>query len=109
MDAVCLELDQLDEYETFKDLDSSNSALEGYKRIPAHFVFDVKHDGWHKACFIAGGHLTEVPLDAVYSGVVLLQSLRMVVFLSELNGLGLWGADVRNAYLEAYTGVYHRW
>ena len=25
------------------------------------------------------------------------------MFLAELNGLGLWGADVGNAYLEAYT------
>ena len=27
----------------------------------------------------------------------------MVVFLSQLNNLEIWGADVRNAYLEAYT------
>ena len=29
--------------------------------------------------------------------------LRMVVFLSQLNNLEIWGADVGNAYLEAYT------
>ena len=27
----------------------------------------------------------------------------MVVFLSQLNDLEIWGADVENAYLEAYT------
>ena len=27
----------------------------------------------------------------------------MVVFLSQLNKLEIWGADVGNAYLEAYT------
>ena len=27
----------------------------------------------------------------------------MVVFLSQLNDLEIWGADVGNAYLEAYT------
>ena len=27
----------------------------------------------------------------------------MVVFLSQLNNLEIWGADVGNAYLEAYT------
>ena len=32
-----------------------------------------------------------------------LQSLHMVIFLSELNGLGLWGADVGNDYLEVHT------
>ena len=27
----------------------------------------------------------------------------MVVFLSQLNDLEIWGADVGNAYLDAYT------
>ena len=27
----------------------------------------------------------------------------MVVFLSQLNDLEIWGADVGNAYLESYT------
>jgi len=44
-----------------------------------------------------------VPLDSVYSGVVSLRSLRMVIFLAELNGLELYAADVGNAYLEAKT------
>ena len=29
----------------------------------------------------------------------------MVVFLSQLNNLEIWGADVGNAYLEAYTAT----
>ena len=29
--------------------------------------------------------------------------LRFVIFLGELNNLELWGADIGNAYLEAYT------
>jgi hypothetical protein len=33
-------------------------------------VFDVKHDGRHKARYVAGGHLTDVPNESVYSGVV---------------------------------------
>ena len=66
-------------------------------------VFDVKHDGRHKARLVAGGRLTDVPIDSVYSGVVSLRSLRIVIFFSELNQLLLWGADVGNAYLEALT------
>jgi len=42
-------------------------------------------------------------LESVYSGVVSLRSLRIVIFLAELNGLQLYGADVGNAYLEAKT------
>jgi hypothetical protein len=39
----------------------------------------------------------------VYSGVVSLRGLRIVTFLSELNGLDLWATDIGNAYLEAFT------
>ena len=66
-------------------------------------MFDVKHDGRQKARYIAGGHLTGPPLDSVYSDVVSLRSLRLVIFLAELNGLQLYAADVGNAYLEAKT------
>jgi hypothetical protein len=79
------------------------NAPMGYKKIRVHTVYDVKHDGRHKARMVAGGHLTPVPTESVYSGVVSLRSLRIVVFLAELNGLKLWGADIGNAYLEAKT------
>jgi len=49
------------------------------------------------------GHLTEVPLDSVYSGVVSLHGLRTLVFLAELNGLETWATYIGNAYLEAET------
>jgi hypothetical protein len=51
---------------------------------PAHFVFDVKHDGRHKARLVADGHLTEVPLESVYYGVVCLHEFCLVLFLVEL-------------------------
>jgi hypothetical protein len=57
-------------------------------------VFDVKHDGCHKARYVAGGHLTNVPNVSVYSRVVSLRGLRMVAFQSELNGLDLWATDI---------------
>ena len=71
-----LELTQIHEYKVFKDT--------------------VKHDEKFKARLVADGHLTKEP-------VVSLRSLRMVVFLSQLNDFEIWGADVGNAYLEAYT------
>jgi hypothetical protein len=45
----------------------------------------------------------EIPLHSVYSGVVSLRGLRIVIFLSELNGLAIWATDIGNAYLEAIT------
>ena len=104
-DAIATELKQIDEYNTFEDLGPAAKCRppEGYKRIRVHLVFDIKHDGRHKARLVADGHLTEVPLESVYSGVVTLRGFRIVLFLGELNGLAIWSTDVGNAYLEAYT------
>ena len=41
-------------------------------------------------------------LENIYSGVVSLRNLRLVIFLGELNNLDIWGADIGNAYLEAF-------
>ena len=76
---------------------------DGFQKIRVHFVYAVKHDGRLKARLVADGHLTKEPVESIYSGVVSLRSLRMVVFLSQLNDLEIWGADVGIAYLEAYT------
>jgi hypothetical protein len=104
-DASNTELAQIDEYECFKDLGhhSKAKAPEGYKRIRVHFVYDVKHDGRHKARLVADGHLTDAPLESVYSGVVSLRGFRIVMFLAELNGLEFWATDIGNAYLESKT------
>jgi hypothetical protein len=50
-------------------------------------IYDVKHDGRHKAKLVAGGHLTDLNTESVYSGVVSLCGLRLVVLLDELNSL----------------------
>ena len=67
-DATKLEMSQLDDYATFKE--SGRVKPNGYKQIRVHLVFDVKHDGRHKARLVANGHLTDLPLESVYSGVV---------------------------------------
>ena len=52
---------------------------------------------------MADGHLTPEPIENIYSGVVSLRNLRLVIFLGKLNHLELWGADIGNAYLEAFN------
>ena len=94
-DEMDLELTQIHEYKVFKDTGKAQFH-DGFQKIRVHFVYAVKHAGKFKARPVADGHLTKEP-------VVSLRSLRMVVFLSQLNDLGIWGADVGNAYLEAYT------
>ena len=93
-DAIITEIDQMDEYDVFKDKGKAIwekgkviNAPQGYKKIREHLVFDVKHDGRHKARLVADGHLTDIPLESIYSGVVSLRGFRMVLFLAELNHL----------------------
>ncbi len=100
------ELTSLLGYQAFKDREHHNSASIplGYKKIMVHFVYTVKHDGRHKARLVlAGGHLTDTPIDSVYSTVVSLKGVRFVIFAAELNHLLVWTTDVGNAYLESYT------
>jgi hypothetical protein len=102
-DCTKLEMDQLHEYSVFKDHGYKASAPDGYKKIRVHLVYAVKHDGRHKARMVADGHLTDVPAESVYSGVVSLRGLRLLLFLAELNGQKAWATDIGNAYLEAET------
>ena len=101
-DEMDLELTQIHEYKVFKDTgkaqfhDGKAVTPDGFQKIRVHFVYAVKHAGKFKARPVADGHLTKEP-------VVSLRSLRMVVFLSQLNDFEIWGADGGNAYLEAYT------
>ena len=102
-DCTKVEMEQLYEYSTFVDYGIDGKIPPGYKKIRTHLVFAVKHDGRHKARMVADGHLTDVPLDSVYSGVVSLRGLRLVLFLVELNDLNTCATDIGNPYLEAET------
>ena len=97
------ELRQIDEYKSFLDKGIGFKPGNDYKKIRVHLVYAVKHDGRHKARLVAGGHLTETPVDSVYSSVVSLRGIRILAFLGELNGLEVWSTDIGNAYLETYT------
>ena len=72
-DAEKLEMKQLQEYNTFIDNGKNSRVPQGYKKIRCHMVYAVKHDGRHKARLVAGGHLTDTPVDSVYSSVVSLK------------------------------------
>jgi hypothetical protein len=92
-EATDLEMLQLAEYDTFRDLGHKDTAPPptGYKKIRTHLVYDWEHDGRYKARMVADGHLTDIPLESVYSGVVSLRGYKSLPsFLSSMaltNGL----------------------
>src|SRR5210317_613299 len=103
-DATKAEMDQLAEYKVFVDMGLGTPIPKGFQKIQVHLVFACKHDGRHKARLVANGHLTEVPVNSVYSGVVSIRGLTLMIFLADLNNLEVWSTDIGNAYLvEAYS------
>jgi hypothetical protein len=76
-DATKLKMSHLNDYKCFINVGIYNCdpIPEGYKKIWVHVVYDVKHDGCHKACLISDGHLTNIPIKSVYSGVISLHGL----------------------------------
>ena len=66
-------------------------------------MFDVKHCGKFNARLVADGHITKEANEIVYSGALSLRSLRLAVFLTDLNDLQLWDTDVGNTYVQAFS------
>jgi hypothetical protein len=48
-DEEAIEKSQLMEYNTFIDREIGGVSPNGYKTIWCHMIYDVKHDGCHKA------------------------------------------------------------
>ena len=104
-DATKIEWDQINEYHVFKDHSKAKydpkskkfiNAPQGYQKIKLHLIFACKHDGHHKACLVAGGHLTPDPIGSIYSGVVSTRSFRLSIVLAKLNKMEVSGADIGN-------------
>ena len=111
-DATRDEMDCIKEQEVFTtcqkekwDLNHKHmlNAPANHQKIKEKFILVVKFKGRHKARLVADGSLTPEPVENIYSVVVSLKHARLMIFLGELNNLKLWGADVSNAYHEAYT------
>ena len=84
-DAVKKEMECMKEFSVFKDIGYGIKIPDSFKNIRVHMIYDVKHDGRHRARFVADGHLTDIPSDSVYSGVVSLCGFRMLLFLAEFH------------------------
>ena len=93
------EIASINDFKTFRVLDEGEEMPEGYLKIPYHLVCDCKFDGRRKARLVAGGHKTpNVPPEAVYSGVVSMDTIRMAFVLASLNNLEVCAADISTAF-----------
>ena len=79
------------------------NAPQGCQKIKVHLVFACKYDGCNQTQLVAVGNLNPDPIDSIYTGVVVTRPLRLSIFLTKLNNVEVWGADIGNAYLEATT------
>ena len=64
-DSMTLEITNVQNYSTFKDMGKVNF-IPGYKKVIVHFVFAVKHDLRHQARLVAGGHVTDSTMEGSY-------------------------------------------
>ena len=68
LDVIKKELECLNNWKVFRILKKGEKPPAGYKRIPYHFVFDVKfQDLRHRARLIAGGDWNILENEEVYS------------------------------------------
>ena len=102
-DATDKEVDELMQHKTFKIVDKLDDVPNGYKFVPLQFVYDNKFDGRRKGRLVACGNFTNPDTADIYSGVVSIESVRILFTLADVNNLKVIAADVCNAYLNGKT------
>ena len=85
----------------FEVLEGGKSAPPGWHKVTGHLIFDVKMDFTRKARWVLDGHKTADPIGSTYAGVVSRESVRIAFTYAALNGVDVFAADIRNAYLQA--------
>ena len=85
----------------FEILEDGARAPHGWKPVTGHLVWDLKMDFTRKARWVLDGHKCADPEGSTYAGVVSRESVRIALTYAALNGLDVYAADIRNAYLQA--------
>ena len=91
----------------FEVLEEKQSAPPGWSKVTGHLVWDVKMDFTQKARWVLDGHRTPDPIGSTYAGVVSRESVHIAFTYAALNGLDVFAADIRNAYLQAPSSQKH--
>ena len=85
----------------FEILEPGQPPPKGWHKVTGHLVWDVKMDFTRKAKWVLDGHKTPDPEGSTFAGVVSRESVRISFTYAALNGLDVFAADIRNAYLQA--------
>ncbi len=85
----------------FEVLEEDMKAPIGWSKVTGHLIWDVKMDFTRKARWVLDGHKTPNPIGSTYAGVVSRDSIRIAFTYAAMNGLDVFAADIRNAYLQA--------
>jgi len=91
----------------FEILENGEKAPVGWSKVTGHLVFDVKMSFERKARWVLDGHKTPDIIGSTYAGVVSRESVRIAFTYAALNGLDVFAADIRNAYLQAPSSQKH--
>ena len=85
----------------FEMLEEEMQAPVGWRKVTGHLIWTVKMDFTRKARWVLDGHKTPNPIGSTYAGVVSRDSIRIAFTYAALNGLDVFAADIRNAYIQA--------
>jgi len=91
-----------DDFECIRVGDESEITEEDQK-IPLLWAFAVKFDGLHRARLYAGGHRTRDPKTDYYSGVVELETVRVLFVIAAFKKFKVIAAGAASAYVQALT------
>jgi hypothetical protein len=91
----------------FEILGPNEHAPKGWHKASGHVVFNVKMDFTRKARWVKDGHKMPDSPTPSFAGVVSRESICISLMYAALLGLPVWGADTRNAYLQAPSSEKH--
>ena len=103
-EAIQKEVQGLLNFGTFEILKEGSKPPKGHAFIPMHACFDCKVDGRRKCRIVANGNMAPEPEEGnLYSGVVSIDSIRVLFLLGVMNGLQVISTDISQAYLHGIT------
>ena len=73
------------------------------KYVPLHWEFDVKHDLWHKARLVMGGHVTDASNYDKCASTICMENIKLQLFLAARDKAECLGEDIGTEYLNSYT------